>query len=387
MKIKLFETVKALMPLILLFSCSSISDFEGLNHKSLRLPYPPIEYKKIINNKEFNEDIKFLRYAITKGYGAKGTTSENIFNSVDKKLRNLTFESSSKKLCENIGHVLSEFPDHHLKVKYKGNWCITKNVKTSNVGSNLNDSKKPWKGLIKKDQTYIIAIKKFTPGKWPGFHKFVDKALKNAKRIIIDLRNNGGGDDSIGFELAEKLAGQKIETPIAPDVRRNTPETLVIWENRLTVLKRNSNNKNMIEKLDFYLKENTVLLSKAKAGEIEEFTTKPLKKSSWVYNPEKGFQGKIYLLQNKRCGSSCESTIDFFEYFPNVKRVGTNTSGTIHFGNIGIIVLPNSGVQINIPSKANKYKDGRFIEFVGIKPDIILKDGQDALEHVLSLGI
>ena len=59
--------------------------------------------------------------------------------------------------------------------------------------------------------------------------------------------------------------------------------------------------------------------------------------------------------------------------------------GMIHFGNIGIIVLPNSSIQINMPTKANKYKDGRFIEFTGIKPDIVLEDGQDAYQHVLGL--
>lgn len=36
-----------------------------------------------------------------------------------------------------------------------------------------------------------------------------------------------------------------------------------------------------------------------------------------------------------------------------------------------------------MPTKANKYRDGRFIEFTGIKPDIVLKDDQDAYVYVL----
>jgi C-terminal processing protease CtpA/Prc len=87
-------------------------------------------------------------------------------------------------------------------------------------------------------------------------------------------------------------------------------------------------------------------------------------------------------LQDKDCGSSGESTIDFFEYFPNVTKIGFNTVGMIHFGNVG---LPNSGLHIKMPTKANKYKDGRFIEFTGIEPDILLEDGQDAYEHALKL--
>jgi C-terminal processing protease CtpA/Prc len=304
---------------------------------------------------------------------------------VDSALSDLTFIAKPMDMCKKIGEVMSEFPDHHLKAKYRGTFCYKKQSEIVNVGKNLNDTKGPWKGIKTKDGIYTIAISKFTPGKWPGFLEFADEAMKKAKAIIIDLRGNGGGDDSIGFELAEKLAGQKIETPIAPDVRRNTPETLTIWDNYLNVLKKNSNNEKMKKQLDIYIKENAQTMKKAFAGKIDEFTTRPTEDTGWKYDKTKGHQGPIYILQDKECGSSGESTIDFFEYFPNVTKVGFNTAGMIHFGNIGIVVLPNSSIQLNMPTKANKYKDARFIEFTGIKPDILLEESQDAYQHVLGI--
>lgn len=277
-----------LLTIVTMTACST-NTFKNLSYNSLRIEDFSKKYKSEVNPVEFQEDILFLRYALERAYGGKGTIDESIFKSVDKKLQNLELISNSKELCQKIGKVLSDFPDHHLKAKYKGTFCYRPNIKLVDVGKNKNDTQKPWKGIISSDKVYTIAISKFTPGKWPGFHDFLDEAVKKAKAIIIDLRGNGGGDDSIGYEMAEKLAGQNIETPIAPDVRRRTPETLVIWENYLRVLKSNTKNKNMITQLDLYLKENSVLMEKSLKGELEEFYTKPIETTNWKYDRKKGF--------------------------------------------------------------------------------------------------
>jgi hypothetical protein len=365
-------------------SCSSIkSDFNNLSYKSLILSERDSNFKELLSEEEFREDILLLRYSLERAYGARGTISDEIFEIVDRELSGLTFISKPIDICKKIGEVISKFPDSHLKAKYRGTFCYKKQSQKVNVGKNLNDTDNPWKGIKAKDGIYTIAISQFTPGKWPGFFEFADEALTKAKAIILDLRGNGGGDDSIGFELAEKLAGQKIETPIAPDVRRNNPETLTVWNNYLTVLKKDSNNESMKKQLDIYISDNKKNMDKVLNGQLEEFTTSPIKNTGWKYDKTKGCKGSIFILQDNECGSSCESTIDFFEYFPNVTKVGFNTKGMIHFGNIGIVVLPNSSIQINIPTKANKYKDDRFIEFTGIKPNIVLGDGEDAYDYVV----
>jgi C-terminal processing protease CtpA/Prc len=78
------------------------------------------------------------------------------------------------------------------------------------------------------------------------------------------------------------------------------------------------------------------------------------------------------------CGSSCESTINAFEWHSYVKMVGENTAGCVHFGNIGYILLPNSRIEVQIPTQYSEYFDHRFIEKVGISPDIKVPAGQDA---------
>lgn len=366
-------------------SCSTFQkDFEGLSYKSLQIPNEKIEYKESLNEKEFQEEVLLVRYALEKAYGAKGTIANEIFVSVDKDLKQLPYIDNRKEFCQKLGETLSQFPDFHLQVRLDGELCYKRVISKVNVGKNLNDSDKPWKGII-DDNIYTIAISQFPSGRWPGFFEFTDEAVQKGKAIVIDLRGNGGGDDSIAFEMAEKIAGQKIQIPFDTDIKRNAPETLILWANNLKFMKNYFNDPEMSLQIDKYLEENEKKLNQALAGEIDEFTTEPQHESNWNYDNSKGFKGPIYILQDKECRSSGESSIDFFEYFPNVTRVGFNTVGMIHFGNVGLVVLPYSGLHLKMPTKANRYKDGRFIEFTGIKPDIFLEEGQDAYQYVLGV--
>ena len=352
-----------------------------IDHRSLLVRDGGLKEK--LSPDEFKQEVDLVRYALDRAYGAKGIIAESIFAEADKKLQEISFVASPTKLCKDLGEVLSLFPDQHLKVKYRGESCYKRTIMRINVGKNLNDTTHHWKGLKDRSGIYTIAITAFMPGKWPGFHEFLDEAIAKAKVLVIDLRGNGGGDDSIALEMAEKLAGQKIEIPFASDITRNTPETLTIWQNYLTVLRREFDDENMRAQIDVYLDETASKLSQSLRGELPEFQSTSSVTTDWRYDSTKGFQGQIYILQDRDCASSGESTIDFFEYFPKITRVGFNTAGMIHFGNLGMVVLPHSGIQINMPTKANRYKDGRFIEFIGIKPDVVLKDGEDAYEFVI----
>ncbi len=60
--------------------------------------------------------------------------------------------------------------------------------------------------------------------------------------------------------------------------------------------------------------------------------------------------------------------------------MGENTGGYLHFGNLGTLVLPNSGIVIQIATDFWKYKDGRYLEGIGYEPKIPIKSGTDALE-------
>ena len=377
--------------LILLITFRLSIYMHPMNYKALQLPQHEIAFQESVTEKGFHEDIALLQYAIQKAYGAKGTIDETTFKQVETALAALQFTSNTKTMGKNIGEILNVFPDNHLQLGCDGDACYKKSRQFTNVGKNRNTSGKNWAGSKTKDNIYTIAISDFAVGKWPGFEVFIQEALQHANAIIIDLRGNPGGSDHNGYLMAEMLAGQSIQTAQLPTLFRLTPEATTIFKNLILKNKINSQSQNEINALNQFLERADILLQQALSGQLEEFsrTEGHLKKKvinepcNWQYDTSKGFQHPIYILQDKRTGSSGESTIDFFEYFPNVTKVGTHTSGTLSFGDLGLFILPNSGIHVYMPTTANKYKDGRFIEKKGIKPDIQLQEGQDAYEYAL----
>ncbi len=84
------------------------------------------------------------------------------------------------------------------------------------------------------------------------------------------------------------------------------------------------------------------------------------------------------------CASSCESTIQFFEYNTPAKKVGEHTAGFLHFANGGLLILPNSGIRFQMASGYYSYLDGVFREKKGILPDIQVPEGENALDWAVN---
>ena len=126
------------------------------------------------------------------------------------------------------------------------------------------------------------------------------------------------------------------------------------------------------------LRESKERYAKAIKGEIPPEYIRTNKGTGNRKNPVTGFKKPIYILIDSACGSSCEFTVAAFEWNNYVKKVGENTHGTFHFSNAGIAVLPNSKIQVMIPSQYSEYYDQRFIERIGFAPDIKVAPGGDA---------
>jgi len=213
--------------------------------------------------------------------------------------------------------------------------------------------------------------------------------MKGTSFAIVDLRGNGGGDDTMGFSLAELLNGKPVRNPMTKQYISQTPETLAIFMNNfklreIRIKKRGKPVPKYYEELRAE-KETEYKLAvagklppeKIERDKVEQVTA--ISKAS--DSNSKGYEKPIRLLFDGDCGSSCESTIDAFEFVPNVKKIGQNTAGFIHFGNIGYVVLPASKIEVQTPTHYNEFYDGRFVERVGLKPDVYVPDNKNALRY------
>lgn len=102
----------------------------------------------------------------------------------------------------------------------------------------ISDAQKIWEVEIKTTSAgkeyLFVSITKFINHKdavWNGFLDAVKREIGRAEFLVLDLRGNGGGDDTKGMELAELLNGGPTGHPIVKQYISLTPETLAILGN------------------------------------------------------------------------------------------------------------------------------------------------------------
>jgi C-terminal processing protease CtpA/Prc len=339
-----------------------------------------LQHSEILSRKEIISDISTLKYALTNSYSGYFFKNKK---SIDLALDKLQVKQSSisrKDFCELIAKSFRSIRDNHLTFKLGPKYCLEKSVKAKVGRRHRYRENKVWtvdRITRQNKPILLITISSFpsqSSPKWNGFLDSVQTHISKVSSIIIDLRGNGGGDDSIGFELAKLLTTNgKITTPYGPQYKITTKEGLITRWNYFKLsehLSESEEEKSFFK--NYIVNEKSKYFNNSRDYVIVNENQKKIQKSAAVK--------PIYILQDRACGSSCESTIDFFEFISPVTRIGENTAGSVHFTNLGFFLLPHSKIQVNVSSTFNTYLDNRFIEAVGISPDLEVKAGNDALK-------
>jgi C-terminal processing protease CtpA/Prc len=296
---------------------------------------------------------------------------------------------SPEELKDKIDEILWTIPDNHMEahLNYKCSPLRQSNRRNGDAGANaINSNSKVWQvRMDRRDDLSIlyVSIRHFSPpGKavWHGFLPEIKKKLSSSQLLVLDLRGNTGGDDRMGLKLAKICFGNKLNTAYARTIRSQTPETFALTANyfrRLQLSYELSGKKapnNLNKKYEHFLQK---MHRSENAHQVDEKVEAEVTKN-YEFNATKGYDKPIYILMDGATASASESIIDTFEFQPNTKKVGRNTCGANHYGDCGELLLPNSKVEVAIPTAHRDYKDKRFIERIGIKPDLQVAKGQDA---------
>jgi C-terminal processing protease CtpA/Prc len=217
---------------------------------------------------------------------------------------------------------------------------------------------------------------------WHGFLAAVDEALRSAPALILDLRGNSGGDESWGLQLAARLAG--LPHAPGPVMRMRTIQSaaaLAATANAswLEMQEHAQQGKTPPARLSRRFKSAMLSLKAlgrrrtAVADKIEAWTPES-------FSPgENAFRRPILVLIDRACAAACERTVLALECHPDVKWIGEPTAGAVHFGLNGVIRLPTSGIEVQLPTAVMEFQDKRFLERTGIQPHLPVAPGQDAL--------
>jgi len=344
---------------------------------------------KTLSSSEVEYDLSQAIYALETAYSGKRFLPKGEFHALMKNLEGIRGGDSVLNFCEKMDRYLDAVSDSHLSAKFNDENCYKSPGKRKpSVGKNFYAEKNgtPWNVRLEKKNrksALLISITGFPPSTspaWAGFIESVQHHLPKANLIIIDMRGNGGGDDTTGYELSALLAGSELKTPYAKQWSNTTPEAQQLFVNTFEHWARivQEEGKPVPSHLLDLKKTFIARREKALKGEMAA-------QSSGSYGQdfvlEKSARKPIYILIDADCASSCESTTDAFENNTLVKTVGENTAGYVHFGNSGGVILKNSGIRLQVAISYNSYLDGRFIEKVGITPKIPVPAGSDAKEY------
>ena len=213
----------------------------------------------------------------------------------------------------------------------------------------------------KMELKFLANIAYLNPGNFGGdeqkYQQFIDSSFleinkQKPKNLIIDLRNNSGGDDSFSDYLVSYLADKpfkwnssftlKTSKFLKEHVRENYDTTNVYWKKALT----------------------------HKNGEIYNYVFDE-------YQPQakaKRYHGKVYVLINRQSYSQAAVTAAQIQDYKFGTLVGEETGDYPSlYASQFQYVLPNTAIQVKV-SKGYIVRVSGNTEEKGVIPDLFIKD-------------
>lgn len=303
--------------------------------------------------------------------------------------------TGSQGFCDRLAAGFQNVRDAHLRVSLEFQSCGPASAK-GQVGKNLAEqgswvlsSEKASSGAYVDVLAIPTFWSRYDDQHWQGFLETVRELRRKGRPFILDLRGNWGGDDSMGFELARVFLslGDFVNLP-SPIASRNfiqTPEAFAVQANQMTwsILRLQKTGQPVPEFLRQRREEILSWMTRAENHQFPERYVEHLPDRS--VDQREIFKEKIYVLIDRECISSCETTLQALESLPGRVLIGESTKGAVEFGEVGKVVLPHSRVVVSLSTMSVHFRDGRKIEKVGYKPDLQVPPGGNALDEALKL--
>jgi hypothetical protein len=362
-------------------------------HRDFHFLENPAEFnddgQKILTPAQVAYDIEQTVYALDTAYSGRQFLPKAQFPTLRQEILKIRGPLMVRDLCLQLDTLMDHVSDNHLTASFPDKPCFHNHVAVGKVGDNFYKEVRdiPWSTrLVRHDGSVALEISianfpKSTSPVWKGFLDSVRRLVGKAHLVVIDLRGNPGGDDSKGVALAAVLAGAPVQPPYNPQWNSYRPETYQLFVNTYDyfLVRGRKVGRPMPKyiaqlKQEFVTKRDLSLMGQTPPlGEVEAAPGQD-------FNYSRSIQKPIYVLIDGRCASSCESTTDYLSAIPLVKTVGERTAGYIHFGNNGNVVLRNSGIVLQMAVSYNSYRDGRFLEKIGLTPQIAVPPGSNAMD-------
>lgn len=196
------------------------------------------------------------------------------------------------------------------------------------------------------------------------------KAMKDAgtDRLILDLRNNGGGSEDVSIALGRYLVAQPFtwSKPVRYKAIRfgDLPKYISSWGDSDELF--NPPADAFMRTADGWYDR----IPDKTASELNDDEST----IEHVPSPDR-FKGQLVILTGPQNGSGATRTIAQFKERAGAELIGEDSAGSAEgptAGQIFLMTLPKSGIKVRIPNAWNRTNISRWVPNVGVPTDMLV---------------
>ncbi len=189
---------------------------------------------------------------------------------------------------------------------------------------------------------------------------------RGSRRIVFDVRGNGGGDDSTLFKWILQATADPWSQGVSVDFRAGLG-ACGEW-NALVVEHLLSGEVDSAERVSQRKVAREAMQGAVGQGEVLEVDS-GLHQSE----AEHPFDGPVFVLVDRSTASSGESVPQYLSLALGAHIIGERSAGFVDFGNVVPFVLPRTGLWVQVPT--TRFFNESPQEMVGVEVDTYL-DGE-----------
>lgn len=272
----------------------------------------------------------------------------------EKNMKVLFNQSNERQLWRN---VLARF--HSCLVEAENGEKFEIKLKKS---KSHNEKSKYTCELINQNTALMVLNDFMDPKQMKELMDKSQELLTNTKNLIIDIRNNGGGYDSLFYPLLEYIF----------------PCNFILKEDfNMYFLHTERNYKNRMRMLSEYLKDNngdemiTNFVKALDKNRGKGFIMDDQGGEEYIIKGRKG-PDKVIVMIDRYCGSSGDSFASICKKSPKITLVGRATYGVIDYSNVAEEIFEDGLSLIYPTSIMDSVNFGKGIDNIGVQPDVYI---------------
>ena len=256
-----------------------------------------------------------------------------------------------------------------------GNWFKTSLKNKTFYGTDVSGVF-DYKSL--NDSIAYLKIPTFSSDKSAKIDSLYEAAFPDIRKkpyLIIDVRNNGGGNDENASPLLEFIYTNKIQQDTVEVYV--TPDNIKVWEQWYEEAKSDPENYSK-EDLAWFEDE----ISKQKQAEPFSFISRS-KGGEMTKDFKPNAVKKVAIIFNRYSASSCESLLFWAMQSKKTILVGENSGGYVGYGEIGSVSTPC--FKFELGCTMTRYRYQREYEADGIPPKYYLNNKKNWVDQTIDL--